>query len=113
MKKQMYRIELTDIDSIFTDCVMMASLSNGGQYTPLSKIADQADWLCKKYPASGSMHSVNRIGENVLTIDRGEKNILVITEVEILDWKNEAPSLSRYDAQTILKELEPDTDNQN
>lgn len=91
--KTLYRIELKTTDTIFTDMVMMAAMSNGGEYIPLNQIADAADWLCKKYPSSGQYHSVNRIGEHCLTIDKGTENILVLTEVEIM----EVPTLSSYE----------------
>ena len=91
--KTMYRIELNTTDTMFTDMVMMAACSNGGDFIPLDKIADAADWICKKYPTTGKVHSVNRIGETVLTIDKGMENILVITQVEIM----EVPTLSAYE----------------
>ncbi len=99
-KRNIYRIELNEADSIFTDCIIMASLSNGlGGYKPLSKIADHADWLCQKYPSSGSVHTVNRM-ENVLTIDKGEKNVLTITEIEVLELAK--PQLSNEEAKELL-----------
>ena len=98
----MYRIELKEIDTIFTEMVLMAAASNGGDYTPLSKIADAADWICKKYTTTGQAHSVNRIGDTCLTIDKGTKNILVLTEVEIMEL--DIPTLSRQDAIGILDE---------
>jgi hypothetical protein len=93
-QRKMYRIELREIDTIFTDMVLMAAASNGGNYTPLNKIADAADWICQKYQTTGQTHSVNRVGDNVLTIDKGTSNILVLTEVAILEL--DFPTLSRY-----------------
>ena len=99
MKKN-YHIELRERDSIFTDMVLDASMSNGGDYIPLWKIAEAANFLCRKYPTTGQMHSVNLIGNNVLTIDKGTQNILVITEVEVFDLADE-------EAKDILDELAP------
>lgn len=114
MKKQIYRIELTTTDTIFTDIIFMAALSNGGEFIPLSKIADTADWLCKKYPATGSMHTVNRIGENHLTIDYGITNIINLTLITVMDLTEElCPTLSRYDADSIIKEIEQKNPDQN
>ena len=115
MKRKMYRIELNEADSIFTDCVIMASLSNGNTgYIPLDKIADAADALCEKYPTNGETHTVNRIGEHDLTIDKGLKNIIHLTEITVMDLTEElCPTLSRYDSETILKEIEQPNSDQN
>jgi hypothetical protein len=105
MKKKMYRIELTTTDTIFTDMVLQAAISNSGRYIPLSKIADSADWLCTKYPTAGKYHTVNRIGNNVLTIDNGTENVLMLTEVEVLELIDEdTPSLNRYAGTGITNE---------
>lgn len=98
--KKIYRIELKEVDTIFTDCILMASVSNGGQYKPLSQIANHANWLCEKYPASGSMHTVNRIGDNILTIDKGTDNVLILTEIEVLDI--DQPEITAQQAKDIL-----------
>jgi hypothetical protein len=102
MNRKMYRIELKEIDTIFTDMVLMAAASNGGNYTPLDKIADAAEWICKKYTTTGQTHSVNRIGETCLTIDKGTTNILVLTEVEVMEL--DVPTLSCQDAQGLLND---------
>lgn len=97
MKKRIYRIELREIDSIFKDMVLEAAMSNGGTHIPLTEIASAANHLCRKYPTTGSCHTVNLIGDKVLTIDKGTENILVITEIEVLELIDEdAPTLSRY-----------------
>jgi len=99
--RKIYRIELKTTDTIFTDMVMQAAISNGGEYIPLNKIADAADWLCKKYPTSGKYHKVNRIGDNVLSIEYEGENILVITEVEVMEL---SPTLHRQDELTTLNQ---------
>lgn len=99
--KKMHRIELMDMDTIFTDIVLMAALSNGTEHIPLNKIADHAEWLCKKYPTTGSMHTINRIGEHNLTIDKGTTNILHITEITVVDLADEAPTVHRYEGSGI------------
>ena len=97
MKKHIYRIELREIDSIFKDMVLEAAMSNGGTHIPLTEIASAANHLCRKYPATGSRHTVNLIGDKVLTINKVTENILVITEIEVLELIDEdAPTLSRY-----------------
>src|SRR5690606_1077878 len=97
MKKHIYRIELREIDSIFKDMVLEAAMSNGGTHIPLTEIASAANDLCRKYPTTGSRHTVNLIGDKVLTINKGTENILVITEIEVLELIDEdAPTLSRY-----------------
>lgn len=102
--KKMYRIELKEIDSIFVDCIIRAAMSNGGDYEPLDKIADHADWLCKKYPSTGQCHTVNRI-DNVLTIDKGTQNVLILTEIEVLEI--DEPQVSAQDARDILDSVYP------
>lgn len=102
MKKQ-YRIELKEIDTIFTDCVLVAAMSNGGDYMPLNQIANIADELCRRYPTTGETHTVNRIGNNSLTIDKGTTNILILTEVEILEL-NTLEELSNEEAKGILND---------
>lgn len=98
-KKRMYRIELTERDSVFTDMVLNAANSNGGNYVPINEIEATAKAMCRKYPTTGSMHTVNLIG-NVLTIDKGSVNIVTITEIEVMEI--EAPQLSNQEAKDIL-----------
>lgn len=100
-----YRIELREIDTIFTDMVLMAASSNGGDYKPLHKIADAADWICQKYETTGKCHTVNRIGEHMLTIDKGTTNVLTITEIEVMDL--DMPQITSQEAKDILDELAP------
>jgi len=97
--KKMYRIELTERDSVFTDMILDAAVSNGKEYVALNEIASAAKALCRKYPTTGSTHTVNLIG-NVLTIDKGSVNIVTITEVEICELAK--PELSNQEAKDIL-----------
>ncbi len=113
-KKKIYRIELSDLDTLFTDIVLLAAKSNSGEHIPLDKIASHAEMLCIKYPANGEMHTVNRIGEHNLTIDKGLKNIIHLTEITVVDLSEElCPTLSRYDSETIIKEIEQPNSDQN
>jgi len=105
MKKKMYRIELKEIDTIFTDMVLMAAAANGGDYKPLNKIADAADWLCQRYPTTGECHTVNRIGNYALSIDKGTKNILLITEIEVMEL--DMPEITTQEAKDLLDEINP------
>lgn len=102
MKKRIYRIELREIDSIFKDMVLEAAISNSGAYVPLSEIASGANHLCRKYPTTGSCHTVNLVG-NVLHIDKGEQNIVTITEIEVIDL--EMPQITSQEARDILDEI--------
>ncbi len=99
MKRKMYRLELRDRDSIFTDMVLDAALSNGKAYVSLDQIAESANFYCRKYPATGSCHTVTLTG-NVLTIDKGVDNVLTITEVEILEL--DKPQISNDEARELL-----------
>ena len=97
--KKMYRIELTERDTIFTDMVLDAAVSNGKEYVALNEIASAAKALCRKYPTTGEMHTVT-LTNNVLTIDKESKNIVTITEVEIMEL--DKPQLSNQEAKDIL-----------
>lgn len=97
--RKMYRIELSEIDSIFKDMVLDAAISNGGNYVSLKQMQESANYLCRKYPTTGEMHTVT-LTSNVLTIDKGDKNIVTITEVEIMEI--EKPQLSNQEAKDIL-----------
>ena len=97
--RKMYRIELSEIDSIFKDMVLDAAISNGGNYVSLKQMQESANYLCRKYPTTGEMHTVT-LTANVLTIDKGDKNIVTITEVEIMEI--EKPQLSNQEAKDIL-----------
>jgi len=98
-KRKMYRIELTERDSIFTDMVLDAAVSNGREYVALNEIASAAKAICRKYPTTGSCHTINLNG-NVLTIDKGTENILTIAEVEIMEL--DKPQLSNEEAKAII-----------
>ena len=82
--RKMYRIELSEIDSIFKDMVLDAAISNGGNYVSLKQMQESANYLCRKYPTTGEMHTVT-LTANVLTIDKGDKNIVTITRLKL--WK--------------------------
>ncbi len=101
---KMYRILLTDRDSLFTDIALDAATSNGFKYVPIDQLAAVANGMCRKYPSTGACHTVNLIG-NVLTIDKGTENVLIIEEVEVVDL--EMPQISAQDAKDILAEVNP------
>jgi len=102
--KKMYRIELTEIDSIFKDMVLDAAISNGGNYVSLKQMEESANYLCRKYPTTGSCHTVT-LTNNVLTIDKEDKNIVTITEVKILEL--DKPQLSNQEAKDLLNQESP------
>lgn len=97
-----YRIELSEIDSIFKDIPLDAAVSNSGKYVSLKQMEESANYLCRKYPVTGEMHTVT-LTNNVLTIDKKSKNIVTITEVEIMEL--EKPQLSNQEAKDILSEV--------
>ena len=99
-KKRMYRIELTQTNSLSQDVVIMASLSNGsGKYISLQDMESNVKVDLIRFPTTNDGISVTVSG-NVLTIDRRNENILTITEVEIMEL--DKPSLSNQEAKDIL-----------
>lgn len=103
MQKKLYRIEQQVMTGVVNDIVLMAAMSNGGKkYIPLKYMADYVETERLKYPTLTGDISVNLIGENNLTIDKGTENLLAITEVEILELVDEdAPTLNRYASQQV------------
>lgn len=93
MQRKMYRIELIVSDTIINELVILAALSNGGNYISLKEIAAVAKTNYIRYYGSGKDISINPIGEHCLTIDRGTQNLLVLTEVEI--YALDVPTLDR------------------
>ena len=100
MKRKMYRIELKSIGGLANELATLAALSNGGKYISLKDMESIAKVECIKLPMTNEGVSVNPIGENVLTLDRGTENLLVLTEVEIMEL--DCPTLTRQDATDIL-----------
>lgn len=101
--KRMYRIEQFVMTGVVNDIVLMAAMSNGGKkYIPLKYMADYVETERLKYPTLTGDISVNLIGENNLTIDKGTENLLAITEIEVLELIDEdAPSLFTYANQQV------------
>lgn len=98
--RKMYRIELTQTNSLSQDVVIMASLSNGsGKYISLQDMESNVKVDLIRFPTTNDGISVTVSG-NVLTIDRRNENILTITEVEICEL--DKPSLSNQEAKDIL-----------
>lgn len=99
-KKRMYRIELTQTNSLSQDICIMASISNGsGKYISLQDMESIIKVDLIRFPTTNDGISVTVSG-NVLTIDRGTENILTITEVEIMEL--DKPQLSNQEAKDIL-----------
>jgi len=103
MKRNIYRIELKSIGGIANELATLAALSNGGKYISLKDMESIAKVDCIKLPTTNTNISVNLIGNNVLTIDRGTENLLVLTEVEIFEI--ETPMVSVQDARDLLNEI--------
>ncbi len=99
-----YRIEMRANEEIIKGIVMLAALSNGGQYLGLDVLEAYAKASYVPYPILGKDVTIHRIG-NVLTIDKGTENHLVITEVEIMEIA--PPQLSSQEAKDILDEIAP------
>jgi hypothetical protein len=104
-QKKMYRIELKKTSGLAQEMAILAALSNGGTYISLKDIDAIARTECKRYPSLNDNVSVNLIGEHDFTIDRGTENILVLTEVEILEL--DTPEMTANEARDILDELSP------
>jgi len=98
--QKIYRILLTDRDSMFTDIALDAAVSNGSKYVSINQLAEVAKGMCRKYPSTGSCHTVNVIG-NVLTIDKETENVLIIEEVEVVDL--EMPQISAQEAKDLIE----------
>lgn len=95
--KRMYRVELMISTGIAQEIALLACRSNGGKYISLTDMESIAKVELIKFPFLNQDISVNRIGENNLTIDKGTENLLAITEVEVLELVNEdAPTLNRF-----------------
>lgn len=104
-KKLIYRIEMKIPDSLINELVLLAALSNGGQYISLMELQAVARTICIKNPFNGKGITITPIGDNVLSIDKGLENILLLTEVEITEL--EFPDLTEQEARDILNELNP------
>lgn len=104
--KKLYRIELKSVGGIANELATLAALSNGGKYISLKDMESIAKVECIKLPVTTEGISINLIGDNVLTIDRVTQNLLVLTEVEVLDV--DCPTLTRQDAKDILEGLADD-----
>jgi len=97
---KMYKIELKSIGGIANDLATNAALSNGGKYISLLEMEAIARVECIKFPVTTAGITINPIGNNVLTIDRGTENLLVLTEVEVMEL--DCPTLTRNEAKEIL-----------
>lgn len=98
MKRKIYRIEQFEHTGIVNEITVMAAISNGGKrYIPLQYMADYVENEKLKYPTLTKDITVNLIGDNCMTIDKGTENLLLLTEVEIMELVDEdCPSLNRY-----------------
>jgi len=98
--KKMYRIELANSNGLAKEMAMLAALSNGSKYIPLKDIEAVAKTELIRYPSLYDGISINPIGENCLTIDKGVENLLVLTEVEIMELVDEefsgVPTIDQY-----------------
>lgn len=103
--KKMYRIEQMATNSIASEIITMAAMSNGtGKYIPLQYMADFVKVEKMKYPTLTEDVQVT-ISGNTLLLDRGTTNLLAITEVEVLELVNEdAPTLNRFAGTGIADE---------
>ena len=103
-KRKIYRIEQFVNTGVVNDVVIMASMSNGKKYISLKYMADYVENEKLKYPTLTKDITANLIGDNCMTIDRGTENLLLLTEVEIMELVDEdSPTLNRY-SNTIADE---------
>lgn len=105
MKRKMYRIELKSIGGIANELATLAALSNGGKYISLGDMLAIAKVDCIKLPLTNDGISISTIGDNVLTIDRGSENLLVLTEVEVMEL--DMPQITSQEAKDLLDEIAP------
>ncbi len=108
MKKQMYRISLLEHSEGLADTLaILAAKSNGRdkKYT-IQDLQDVVKGQQLLYPSLYDDITCELIGEHILHLDRKIKgsyeNILIIEQVEILVLAD-VPTLTRQDAETILK----------
>ena len=111
MKRNIYRIELFQSDTLINELVILAAISNGGRYIPLNDIEAVVKTNCQRYPTISKDITVNRINDHLLTIDKGTENLLVLTEVQILELDEK--TISPDEAKQIIKELEQDNEQLN
>lgn len=104
--KKMYRITLLqDSNSLAETLAILAAKSNGLDTPyPLLDLQGVAKGQILLYPSSNENSTCEIIGENTLHLDRkignDYKTVLILEEIEVMEI--EAPTLSKYDAQTIL-----------
>ena len=84
---------------------ILAAKSNGLDTPyPLLDLQGVAKGQILLYPSSNENSTCEIIGENTLHLDRkignDYKTVLILEEIEVMEI--EAPTLSKYDAQTIL-----------
>jgi len=105
MKRKLFRIELKSNNGLAREMALLACLSNGSKYIPLKDIDAVAKTELVRYPNLYDGISINPIGDNCLTIDKGTENLLVLTEVEIFEL--DAPEITPQEAKDLLDELNP------
>jgi len=104
MKKKMYRIELKSLDyGMAKDAAIVAALANGNG-CDINLIGLKAYANVKKAEYGYDDVTISLIG-NCLLIDKGTKNLLVITEVEIMEL--DMPEITAQEAKDLLDELAP------
>lgn len=119
MKKNIYRISLLKgCDTLAKEIAVLAAMSNGHEKRySLPDLKTVADGQRIMYPSLYGDSQCELIGEHILHLDMKVKDayetVLILEEVEIIDLMQTAPTLSRYDAQTIIQEIEQNNDNQN
>lgn len=101
MKRKMFRIELkTGEWNFVNDIAIAAALANGG--TPMNLLGLEAYANVKAKVMGFKDITVSLIG-NCLLIDKGTENLLVITEVEIMELST--PEITPKEAKDLLDEL--------
>lgn len=95
-KRKIFRIELKTADwNFITDIAVAAALANGG--TPMNLLGLEA-YANVKARLMGFKDVTVTVIDNVLLIDKGTVNLLVLTEIEVLELVEEdtCPTLDRY-----------------
>jgi len=102
--KKMYRIELKNSNRLAKEMALLACLSNGSKYIPLNEIEAVAKTELIRYPSLYDGITIHLI-DTTLLIDRGTENLLVLTEIEVMEL--DQPEMTAQEAKDLLDELSP------
>lgn len=114
----MFRISLfKGANGLAKELTVLAAQSNGSENKhKVSDLKNVFEGQRMLYPSLYDDVTCEVIGEHTLHIDKkvgeGYETVLILDEITVMDL-SEAPTLSRYDAQSIIKEIEQPNSDQN